>query len=254
MTNYTRLLLLTSLLGGVLATEAAAGILVNGGFESGFAGWSRTDQLGSDGGFLLQSGTTSPTNVLAVPAPPGGTIAAMTDAQGPGSHVLYQDFTVASAVSGAGLAFDLFIGNRAGAFFVQSNLDFSTPALNQQARVDILLASADPFSTAPADVLMNVLQTHSGDPAVSGYNHFSADLTALVNAHLGTTLRLRFAEVDNVDIFNLGVDNADITTTAAGAVPEPGYAGVLAAGLALMLVRVHAGRSRRVVDANERNG
>jgi len=65
----------------------------------------------------------------------------MTDALGPGAHVLYQDFTVPTAPIGIGtLMFELFIGNRAGTFFSPATLDFSTPALNQQARVDILLA------------------------------------------------------------------------------------------------------------------
>ena len=46
------------------------------------------------------------------------------------------------------------------------------------------------------------------------------DVTALLNAHLNSTLTLRFAEVDNVNIFHMGVDNADIVIGAA-AVPEP---------------------------------
>jgi len=37
-----------------------------------------------------------------------------------------------------------------------------------------------------------------------------------LQANQGQTLRLRFAEVDNVAPFNLGVDNVDIN-----AVPEP---------------------------------
>src|SRR4051794_16941074 len=85
----------------------AVPILINGGFESGFSGWTRADQLGSEGTFLLQTGTTSPVNADPVPAPPEGTSAAMTDAAGPGSHVLYQDF-VATAGS-ASLSFAVFV-------------------------------------------------------------------------------------------------------------------------------------------------
>jgi len=236
--NY-RVILLSSIVGGVLVTHATAGILVNSGFESGFSGWTRADQAGSDGTFLLQTGTSSPVNGMAVPAPPGGTTAAMSDAEGPGTHLLFQNFTVGSSVTAASLAFDVFIGNRATAFSTPATLDWSSPTLNQQARVDILLASADPFSAAPADVLLNVFQTHVGDPLVSGYTHVTADLTALINAHLGASLRLRFAEADNVNIFQMGVDNADITLTAAGNVPEPGYAGVLGAA---MLIGVLARR------------
>src|SRR5204862_4817842 len=123
----------------------------NGGFEAGFTSWTRADQLGSDGTFFSQSGTLSPVSGNTVPAPPGGTKAAMTDALGPGSHVLYQDF-VATA-DAAALSFALFIGNRADRFATPLSLDFSTPTLNQQARVDILKSTADPFSVAAADVL-----------------------------------------------------------------------------------------------------
>jgi len=122
-------------------------------------------------------------------------LAAMTDAPGPGSHVLYQDF--AATAGGAALSFALFIGNRASleggfaGFATPASLDFSTPTLNQQARVDILKNTADPFSVAPADVLANFYQTKAGDPLVSGYNTVTTNITALLAAHVGETLRLR---------------------------------------------------------------
>src|ERR1700730_6191270 len=134
-------------------------VIANGGFEAGLTSWTKADQLGSAGTFFSQSGTLSPVSGNPVPAPPEGTKAAMTDAPGPGSHVLYQDF-VATA-DAAALSFALFIGNRASNFFTPTpaSLDFSTPALNQQARVDILKSTADPFSVAASDVLLNLYQT-----------------------------------------------------------------------------------------------
>jgi hypothetical protein len=199
-------------------TARADVIIINGGFEAGFASWTRVDQLGSEGTFALQTGTTSPVNGATVPAPPGGTQAAITDAQGPGSHVLYQDFVPSLPITSGRLHLDLFIGNRATAFSTPSpaSLDFSTPALNQQVRVDILRGGTDPFSVAAADVLLNVYQSKAGDPMVSGYNPIDVDLTALLAANAGSTLRLRFAEVDNVNIFQIGVDNVSFTP-----VPEP---------------------------------
>jgi hypothetical protein len=211
---------LSATLGFVLCSPARASFITNGGFESGFSNWTRSDQLGSDGTFALQTGTVSPMNADPVPAPPGSTVAAMTDALGPGSHVLYQDFIVPAAVPSATLLFDLFIGNRAGIFTSPATLDFSTPTLNQQARVDILLPGANPFSVAPADVLLNLFQSNPGDLAVSGYTPHSVDVTAILNAHLGSPLRLRFAETDNVFTFQMGVDNVDIAVSAA---PEPSY-------------------------------
>jgi hypothetical protein len=226
--------MVTSAAALVLAFAAAppAGavpLLINGGFESGFTGWTIVDATGSDGTFFLQSGTASPVNGDAVPAPPDGITAAMTDAQGPGSHVLYQDFIVPSTLDSALLSFELFIGNRADAFFSPATLAFDTPVLNQQARVDILRAGTDPFSLASSDLLLNVFQTNPGDPLISGYNTFNFDVTALLLANLGQTLRLRFAETDNVFTFQLGVDSVGLETQQ---VAEPGALLLLGSGLA----------------------
>jgi hypothetical protein len=169
----------------------------------------------------------SPVNGNRVPAPPEGAMAAMTDAQGPGSHVLYQDL-VATA-DAAALRFALFIGNRASLFATPASLDFSTPTLNQQARVDILKNTSDPFSVTATDVLLNLYQTKMGDPLISGYNTITTDISALLAAHAGETLRLRFAETDNVFTFQLGVDNVRIDP-----IPEP--ASILLLGAALVVL------------------
>lgn len=203
-------------LAGACTLSTWAGLIVNGGFESGLSGWTASDQVGSEGTFALQTGTLSPVNGLTVAAPPEGLTAAMTDAAGPGSHVLYQDFVVPASVPAASLSLAFFINNHAPAFFVADHLDFSTPDLNQQARADILSGSADPFTTDPGDILLNLFQTMSGDALVSGYTTVALDVTALLQAHAGETLRLRIAEVDNVDIFNLGVD-----AVALAVIPEP---------------------------------
>ncbi|MFO0911135.1 MAG: PEP-CTERM sorting domain-containing protein [Isosphaeraceae bacterium] len=225
-------LIATLALAGGLGRSARADFLINnGGFEAGFASWSRSDQIGSEGTFVIQTGTKSPLNLDPVPAPPGGTNAAMTDAFGPGSHVLYQDFLVPTyTITAAILKFDLFIGNRATAFATPASgtLDFATTALNQQARVDVLNSGTDPFSVAAADVLQNVYQTKTTDALVSGYNTTTVDLTALLNANRGKVLRLRFAEADNIFSFQLGVDNVSLS-----AVPEPSSLASLTIGVAL---------------------
>ncbi|HYP09321.1 MAG TPA: PEP-CTERM sorting domain-containing protein [Bryobacteraceae bacterium] len=195
-----------------------AGLIVNGGFEAGLSGWTRADQFGSEGAFLLQTGTVTPVTGIPVASPPEGSNAAMTDAEGPGSHVLYQDFVVPTAVANALLTFSLYINNGAPAFETPNTLDFATPTLNQQVRVDIVRATAEPFSVNPADILMSVYRTQVGDALQSGYTPISVDVTSLLQANANQTLRLRFAEVDNVFTFNAGVDAVDITTNA---VPEP---------------------------------
>ena len=233
--------LVTSLLSVLLGLSAlpaahAAPAIMNGGFESGFANWTTLDQTGSEGTFYLQSGTTSPTTGLAVAAPPEGSQAAMSDAGlgGPGTHVMYQDF-VASAV-GATLSFELFIGNRANDFYTPATLDFATTALNQQARVDILKAGADAFSVDSGDILMTLYQTQVGDAPVSGYTTISQDITALLAAHNGETLRLRFAEADNVDVFQMGVDNVRIEVQGKP-LPEPASLLLLVGALGALAAR-----------------
>jgi hypothetical protein len=207
-------------------------LLVNGGFEAGLTGWTRVDQLGSEGTFFLQAGALSPVLGEPVPPPPAGANASMTDAAGPGSHVLYQDF-LASAGS-ASLTFSLFVGNRAGAFSVPAltSLDFSTPALNQQVRVDILRAGADPFSLLGTDILQTLFASLPGSPLVTGYTTIAADISALLAANLGQSLRLRFAEVDNVAPLQMGVDNVAITAV----VPEPASTLLVSAALALLML------------------
>jgi hypothetical protein len=219
-------------------------LINNGGFEAGFAGWTRADSLGSEGSFFLQSGSTSPVNFDPVPAPPGGLAAAMSDAQGPGSHVLYQDFVVPTGVTSATLQFRLFIGNRATnptipnqpLFASPATLDWTTTALNQQARVDILRAGSDPFSVAAADVLLNAFQTRPGDSFGPGYATFSVNVGSLLAAQSGQTLRLRFAEADNILNFQLGVDNVSLSS-----VPEPSSLAMCGIGSLLTL----AGYGRR---------
>ena len=226
-------------LGFAAVSPARASTIVNGGFETGFTSWVRVDQVGSAGTFALQTGLASPVNADPVPAPPSGTRAAMSDGAAPGAHVLYQDF-VATPGSQT-LSFDLFIGNRADRFATPASLDFALTSpngaqtLNQQVRVDLLRAGADPFSVAAADILLSLYASQAGDPLVSGYRSFSSDIGAVLGAHSGELLRLRFAETDNLAQMQLGVDNVAIG--AVSAIPEPASTALLAVGLAALFAR-----------------
>ncbi len=211
--NQLKALLLIGALTCIFSTQSIAGLITNGGFESGFIGWTRADKIG-EGTFIVQTGLLSPINSFSVPTSPEGSNVAMTDSEGPGSHALYQDFLVPTSVSSGSIGFSLFLNNQAQDFFNPGHLDFSTIDLNQQARVDILSTSADPFAV---NVLKNLFQTTSGDPLVSGYNPFLFDVTGFLQDHQGETLRLRFSETDNVNYFNFGVDNVSLSTQ----VPEP---------------------------------
>lgn len=211
------------------STSLHAQSLSNGGFESGLSGWTVSNQVGSDGTFFSQTGTTTPINAFDVPAPPEGLRAAMTDSSAGGGHALWQNFTVPALVSPTSLRFSIYLNNGAGTYSTPNTLDWAatnqngTLNLNQQARVDIMTSTGDIFSVANADVLLNLFATTSATPAVAGYLNFDIDVTTLLQAHAGETLRLRFAETDNVNFFNFGVDNV-----AFAAIPAP-TTGVLAA-------------------------
>jgi hypothetical protein len=83
---------------------------------------------------------------------------------------------------------------------------------------------------AAGDVLQTLYQTQPGNPTVSGYNDFAINISSLLQARQGQTLRLRFAEVDNVSFFNLGVDRVSIQ---AAPIPEPSSVPLMMAGSGL---------------------
>ena len=216
------------------AANAASAQIANGGFEVnggagfvGFSDWTVADQINTGDSFYAQTGTGTPQFGILIPAPPEGNFAAMTDGGGANSRVLYQDFVLPVGLSSGSLSFQLFINNEGGDFFTPSTLDF-TGVTNQQARVDLLLANSDPFSVASSDVVLNLFRTQAGDPLTSGYTLVDADISSVLSAFGGQTLRLRFAEVDNIATFNLGVDNVRVNTLLS--VPEPSTVTMLLAG------------------------
>ena len=239
----------TALCAALLAAlpASATPVLINGGFEAPFAtGWNLDEQLGGGGSFFLQTGTTSPLGAFTVAAPSQGNWAAMSDSDGnPGAHVLYQDFTASG--SSVRLKFDLYLGNRATdldgnlLFVSPSALDFNG-VLNQQARVDILSVNPNPFDTT--SVLLNLIQTMPGDAPPDGYVRYDIDVSALMLAQAGQTLRLRFAEVDNLGEFQMGVDNVRFEA-AGNPVPEPGGWALAGLALAALALSTTVGRRRR---------
>lgn len=249
MKSLPRMVASCLLLSGILSFEARANLISNGGFEAGLADWTVVDQTGSDGSFFPQTGISSPVSSFPVPLPPEGATAAMTDSQGPGAHVLYQTFIPMIPMSSVHLSFEMFIGNYAEAFFVPDTLDFATPALNQQIRVDILRGGVDPFSISAADLLLNVFLISPTDPLISGYTHHSIDISSIFNANLNQPLMLRFAETDNVANMQLGIDNVSIEATA---VPDssPGGMAVLTLLGLICLERWSSARLRQQGSGN----
>jgi len=194
----------------------------NDGFEAGVVDtnaipcWTVVDQQGGSGSWCNQAGAAPPQgdcgvgSFATVAVPPEGLEAAMTNQDGPGSHVLYRCGVLRSGT----ISFQLQLNNQAFSFFSQPSLGFDVFP-NQQFRADLVTAAgiaADPFTVAPADLLLTLYQTQPGDPAVSGYGRVAMDASAFV----GEDVCLRFAEVDNQSYFNVGIDDVQIDLRSRG--------------------------------------
>jgi hypothetical protein len=203
----------------VLPSVSTAATTVNGGFETGtLAGWTVYNQVLSPGSgdWFVYSGTISPLSGSTIAAPPDGTFAATTDQTGPGTHILYQDVALEPGFNHT-LSFVLYYANRAGRFATPVEscyLPGCADSLhwlalpNQQYRVDIMEPTAHPLSVAASDVLATVFRTNVGDPLTKAPTSMSFDLSAFA----GTTVRLRFAEVDNQGLFQASVDKVAVTS------------------------------------------
>lgn len=209
---------------GILISHPApvVNLLNNGGFETNsgsgtsvFANWTAVANTvpGRVSGWFVQTGITSPFNLTAVEMPTEGDFAAITESNGPGTNILYQDFQVPAG--GAQLSCDIYINNRAADFFNNGSLSYSGNP-NQHFRMDIMdtAAALDDVGTG---VLQNLFITNPGDALVQSYQTISTDLSAFS----GQTLRLRFAEVDNQFFFNVGVDNCVLQALGSTAPVQP---------------------------------
>lgn len=220
---------LTVLCGG---SARGSQLITNGGFETGsLSGWTLTSQAGSfpGSGFFVTGGSVAPASGEPTAGPASGAYYAVSDGLGPATEILSQAFAVPGPASSVILSFSLFANSYGGTEINPIGLDYSDGA-NQYARVDILQAGSSLFSTG-SGVLQNF---YSGaDPGSSNpnlYTNYSFDITSLVSG--GGTFILRFAEVNNVDVLNMGVDNVSVSFTPAG-VPEPSSLILAATGLGL---------------------
>lgn len=202
------------------AAASAQEAVVNGGFEQNlglnrnqFTGWTVVDQKGSSGSWYAQTGTTPVpatldcSTVNVVPIPPAG-FAAMTNMSNPGSHILYQDLVVPTAPN-VTFSFDLYIRSRAP-FSPKETLDFHATE-NQQFRADLVDPALAPDEMG-SGVLMNAYLTRpTDDPeGFAAYRHFTFD----VSSFAGRSVRVRFADTDNVECLIVGLDNVSITAAA----------------------------------------
>jgi len=184
--------------------EAVAASVANDDFESGALTKWRIDRKGPGGWFVYRNGSTPPSLAVtdpgfpfAVPAPPQGTFAALTDMNGPGRFILSRKVTLDGRYR---LRMTVFYAN-SGRF---SGTTSSQDAINeeQQYRVDLVAAGAPVDTTADAAVLTTIFLTKPGDPAHLDPTEMTIDLSKWE----GQTVRLRFAVGQNQAPLRAGVD------------------------------------------------
>jgi retinol-binding protein 3 len=184
--------------------DAIVASLANDDFESGALTKWRIDRKGPGGWFVYTNGRTPPSLAstdlgfpFAVPEPPQGTFAALTDMNGPGRFILSRNVTLDGRYR---LRMTVFYAN-SGRFSATTS---SQNAINdeQQYRVDLVAAGAPVDTTAHAAVLATILMTKPGDSARLDPTEMTIDLSKWE----GQTVRLRFAVGQNQAPLRAGVD------------------------------------------------
>ena len=244
----TVLVALGTIAGLVFLGTALAAAVSNGNFETGdLSGWTAVDS--GSGNWSVYSGISSPISGQTIAAPPEGTFAATTDQAGPGSFILYQDLTLEPGLEHT-LSFTIYYENRAGVFHTPASLSEGVYP-NQQYRVDIIDPAAPVDSVAAGDVLANVFQTEVGDPASLAPTPIYFDLTSFA----GSTVRLRFAQVDNQYFFQASVDDVRLESVSldgdGDVVPDDANA---CAGKALPDTKNPNGQGKRPSHSYTNNG
>ena len=175
-------------------------------FESGTLSSWKIERSGAGGWFVYTNGKTPPNpsesdpNIpFAVPDPPQGKFAAVTDMNGPGRRILYRDVKLDGRYT---LHLTVFYVNT-GPLGSPDTMDYESTGENQQYRIDIVTPSAPVDSLAAAHVLANVFRTSPGDADRREPSAVTVDLSKWE----GQTVRLRLVGVDNRGPLRAGVDN-----------------------------------------------
>ena len=200
------------------SSGALAATVVNGDFEAGnLSGWTQLNNPSGEiqsGEWITYSGEFGNEIGGPIPPPPAGSYAALTVQGGPGGHVLYQDVALEPYYSHQ-LSLITYYDSANALVTPQPETlapgDGSEggPPENQQYRIDVMKPTAAVESVEAGDILATVFATKSGDPTSMAPTTLTADLSPFA----GQTVRLRFAEVDNIGELNAAVDSVAIQST-----------------------------------------
>lgn len=164
---------------------------LNGAFETGdLGGWSETSV--GNGGFSINDGTYDPVGPGGSQAPLAGAYCVVSDPDGPGNHVLYQDIGVPGMATVATLRWAHRLHNHSGVYTEKQQFRMEIRDLNNQ-----VLAIA--FATSP------------GDPMETPWIQRNYDLTGF----RGRGLRLAFVVENQLDYFNVLIDNVSVTVESS---------------------------------------
>ena len=198
------------------AAQGEHGMFIMDDFESGaLTDWKAVG--GGSGGWIIYSNaSTAPDPARSdsdvpfdFPDPPQGKFAAVTNANGPGTRILYRDvkldgrFRLHLSVYYAGV----------GGLSSPRTLAYDEPRANQQFRIDLVAPSAPIDSVAHPDVPENIFATSAGDPDRREPSTVSVDLSRWA----GRTVRLRLAATDNNGPLRAGVDDIRFEPIGANA-------------------------------------
>ena len=218
---FTASLALVIAICGVACSSEEPPVVSNGDFEAGdFTEWS-TEWWGSGLWLVYEDGTTPPEPVIsdpspafAVPDPPQGQYAAVTDMNYSGVRFLYRDIAVTGSST---LHATVFYENHGGEIHDQPDFGsfdgeswFAGAGVpNQQFRVDLVDPRSPIYSLEAGDVLATVFRTESGDPPTLDPTQVSIDLSPWE----GQTIRLRAAQIDTRGPLRAGIDDVRLDRT-----------------------------------------
>jgi hypothetical protein len=274
-------LLLVALAGLLVPSGANAAKVVNGSFESGsLSGWQVRRAVGAGDWFAYTGtdapiGSNRPNPADPVQPPPQGAFAAVADQANPDGLILYQDVALEPGRSHQLSLLAYYDSYSPIAVPNPDTLSVADETLrlpngkfkkNQQFRIDVIRPEASLESLAPGDLLRTVFATKLGDRLKMSPTRLSTGLGAFA----GQTVRIRIAVAVTEEVFNAGVDDVSITSSAGQAGSKRGGKPVLFSfgrlavergkGIATLRVRVsgagllRAKGSRRRAKADSASG